>query len=98
MLAEIVLPSGAVMLVEGEVPAGPQDVGLKPALDLDQVRQTIAEFTGALVEPMRSVAADEVELEFALGVELATGRLVAFLAAGKAQAGMKVRVSWKRGE
>lgn len=98
MLAEIVLPSGTVMLVEGEVPAGPQDVGLKSALDLDQLRQTIAEFADALVEPLRSVASEEVELEFSLGVELATGRVIAFLAGGKAQAGIKVRVTWKSGK
>jgi hypothetical protein len=98
MLAELELPSGRVMLVEGEAPAGPQDVGLSPRLSLQEIRETVAEFADALVGPLRAMAADEVMLEFTLGVELATGRLVAFLAGGKVQSGMKVRVTWQRGE
>ncbi|HKP90068.1 MAG TPA: CU044_2847 family protein [Thermoleophilaceae bacterium] len=84
------------MLVDGELPAGPQDVGFGSMVDLEQIRRTIAEFVETLVEPLRAMASDEVELEFSLGLELATGRLIAFLAAGKAQSGMKVRVRWKR--
>lgn len=98
MLAELELPSGRLMYVDGEAPAGPRDVGLKPKLTLDDVRETIAELAETLVEPLRQLAADEVELEFSLGIELATGRLVAFLAGGKVQSGLKVRVTWQRGK
>jgi hypothetical protein len=94
MLAELELPSGRVMLVEGEAD-GPQDVSLRARLSLKEVRETIAEFADGLVEPLRSLAADEVTLELTLGVELATGRLVAFLAGGKVQSGFKVCVVWK---
>jgi hypothetical protein len=98
MLAELKLPSGRIMLVEGEASTSPQDVGLNSALSLQELRETLAEFADTLIEPLRSMAADEIELEFTLGVEVSTGRLVAFLIGGKAQSGMKVRVSWKRGQ
>lgn len=97
MLAELELPSGRVMLVEGEAAAGPQDVGMSGAVRLREVRETITELAEALVEPLRALAAEEVELELSLGVELATGRLIAFMAAGKVESGLKVRVSWRRG-
>jgi hypothetical protein len=97
VFGEIVLPSGTVMLVEGEAPTGPQDVGLKGTLDLDELRRTVAEFVDALVEPLRAGCPREVELEFSLGVELSTGRMIAFLAGGKAQTGLKVRVTWTGG-
>lgn len=96
MLAELRLPSGDVILVDGEAPVGPRDVGLTSTIDLESIRTTLAELADALIEPLRSMAADEVELELTVGVELATGRLVAFLAGGKVQSGLKVRMTWRR--
>jgi hypothetical protein len=98
MLAEVMLPSGAVMLVDGEAPSGPQDVGLKTSLDLERVRQTIAEFAETLIEPLRSLTPDEVEVELSFGLELGTGHVIAFFAGGHTQAGLKVRVKWKNAD
>ncbi|MFB8146620.1 CU044_2847 family protein [Microbacterium sp. NPDC056003] len=96
MLVEAVLPSGATVLIDGEPPSGPTDVSLSSALNLSELRATMGEFADALVEPLRSMAADEVELEFSVGLELGTGRMIAFFAAGKAQTGTKIRILWKR--
>lgn len=84
------------MLVDGYVTGAAQDVGLIPTIDVWAFKDALAEFATVLSDAAREVNADESELEFSAAVDLGTGRLIGFLADGKVQGGIKVRLTWKR--
>jgi hypothetical protein len=49
-----------------------------------------------LTEAASDVSADECEITFTVGVEVKTGKLVAYLGGGTAGASAIVRLIWKR--
>jgi hypothetical protein len=94
--AELVLPSGRVVLLEAPAPTGGnRDVGLRDKIPFKDLLADLQEMSTLLLDTTRAIGPTEAEIELSLGVEAASGRLVAFMVDGKVSGGMKLRLTWK---
>lgn len=92
-----VLPSGAELaLVSRDDPSRPSDVSFEGLVHAGELFRVVQEFAGVAVDSLKKLSPDEFELEFGIGVTASSGKLMAFVVSGAAEASIGVRVLWKK--
>ena len=96
-LVNLRLPSGAELaFINHDDPSRPRDLSMFGQLDIDIVLDAVREFSGLISDKIRSVAPDEFEVTFSVGVTAGTGKLGALLVSADADASFQVKLQWHR--
>jgi len=95
-MIEVALPSGQTILVSSSATGGAQDVSRKGVLALEPALHSLREFADLLLQTVNAGQTPaETEVEFSVSLDISTGKLLAAIVEGGAQAAVHVRLLWR---
>jgi hypothetical protein len=96
VLIDTILPNGTAIKVAALSAGTAHDVSFARALRLDTFEDAISGIAEMAKNAVQSLAPEDVEIEFGLGLTVEAGRLVSLLTSVGTAASVAVRLRWHR--